>query len=551
MVDRFADHSWRNFLRSLVFVLIGLLFGVVQAAELRQPLPDAHALTNVRIITEPGRVIETGSIVIRNGLIEAVGADIPIPEDARVHVFEREEDQDPITIYPGLIEPYLVVEIDDDDDDEESETPAGRHPLINPDRRLGTRHWPEDAVEGLRRSGFTTALMVPGDGLLRGHGLIANLGSDGLSHNLIDPRFGQAASLEARAEQRQFPGSLMGAVAQLRQTLADAQWQAQARAAWQRNPRQARPLWLEGLDDLAPMIAGTTPLIFDSRDLLDTLRIFELIEPGDIDLVLVGHGEEYRRLEAMDDRRVTHILPLNFPEAPDVKGEDDRNASLEQLRHWHLAPDNPKLLAEADIPLLFTTHGLSQPGDIFEQLARAVERGLDPDLALAALTTDPAGWLGLQDRAGRIAPGLMANLVVVEGELLAENPSINEVWIDGNRHVLAALEPPGVDPAGTWALTLGLGGMGDVDASLILSGPPTGMEGSLTVMGNETPLSDVRVSGERVIATIDAARFGSSGTISIRLDIDGDRARGTGSGPFGEFTIRGRRTGGPDEEEAS
>ena len=536
-------------MRFLVLVATGLLFGAAQAAELRQPVPDAHALTNVRIVTEPGRVIESGSIVIRNGLIEAVGARITIPDDARVHVFDREEGQDPITIYPGLIEPYLVVEIEDDEEDKE--TPTGRHPLIHPDRRLGARHWPEDAVEGLRRSGFTTALMVPGDGLLRGQGLIANLGADGLSHNLLNPRFAQVASLEARGEQRQFPGSLMGAVALLRQTLADAQWQVQARAAWQRNPAQARPQWLEGLDDLAPMIGGTTPLIFASQDLLDTLRILELIEPGDIDLVLVGHGEEYRRLQALADRRVTHILPLNFPEAPDVKGENDRNASLEQLRHWHRAPDNPKLLAEADIPMLFTTHGLSRPGEIFEQLVKAVERGLDPDRALAAMTTDPARWLGLQDRAGRIGPGLMANLVVVEGELLAESPSINEVWIDGKRHVLAALEPPGVDPAGTWALTLGLGGMGDVDASLVLSGPPTGMEGSLTVMGNETPLTDVRVSGERVIVTIDASRFGGSGTISIRLDIDGDRARGSGSGPFGEFTIRGRRTGGPDEEEAS
>jgi hypothetical protein len=532
--------------------LLVLVAGTALAADLRQPVPEVHALTDLRIVTSPGQVIESGTIVIRDGIIVAVGADITVPDDARVLAFEREDEEDPITVYPGLIEPYLLIEVKADSEDDDKTTPAGRHELVQPDRRLRARDWPDDKIQGLRQAGFTTVLMAPADGLLRGHGLVANTGQGGLSPNLLKPAFGQFASFDGRASQRGFPNSLMGAVALMRQTFDDARWQAAARQAWDRNPAQPRPEWLEGLDDLAPVFEGRTPLVFESQDLLDTLRILEFIEPGDIDLVMVGHGEEYKRLHALENRPVRHILPLTFPDAPDVRDADDRNVSLEDLRHWHHAPTNPKQLVDADIPLLLTTHDQSQPGALFEQIATAIERGFDADRALAALTTEPAAWLGLSDRIGRIATGMMANLVIVEGELFAEDgPSITEVWVDGRQHVLAALVPPGVDPAGTWALTLGVGGMGEVDASLVLRGPPTNMEGALIVMGSEAPLSDVRVSGERVIATIDASRLGAAGTITIRMDIDGERARGTGSGPFGEFTVRGRRTGGPDEEEVN
>jgi hypothetical protein len=247
---------------------------------------------------------------------------------------------------------------------------------------------------------------------------------------------------------------------------------------------------------------------------------------------------------------VRHILPLKFPEAPDVEEGRERDVSLEVLRHWHRAPENPARMVDAGIPLMITTHGLSSPVDLFARLAEAIERGLDPEAALAAVTTEPARWLGLEDRAGRIRPGMMANLLVVEGELFTESPAIAEVWVDGQRHVLASLEPPAVDPAGTWNLVLGLGGMGDVEATLLLEGAPTSMTGTLSAMGNDSPLSEVRVSGERVTATIDSGRFGGSGTISIRLDIDGERARGNGSGPFGEFSVRGQRSARPDNKEA-
>lgn len=528
-------------------LLLALLAPItLPAAELRQPAPDVHALVGVRIVSAPGQVIDSGTVVIRDGIIEAVGAAVSVPPDARIHEFTREEGQDPMVVYPGLIEPYLPIEFPEPED---GSTPAGRHALIHPDRRVSAADWPTDRIDELRKAGFTTALIAGADGLIRGHGVIANTGDGGLRGNRLAGDFGQFLSFADRSEGRTFPNSLMGAVALVRQTLDDARWQAQAREAMQRNPAQARPEWLEGLDDLRPALAGDTPMVFESQDLLDTLRILEFMPRGETDLAIVGHGAEYQRLDALAERPVRHILPLDFPQAPDVEQGKERDVALEVLRHWHRAPENPARLLEAGVPLMITAHGLSSPGQLYARLAEAVERGLDADAALAAVTTEPARWLGLENRAGRIGPGMMANLVVVEGELLTENPAITEVWVDGRRHVLASLEPPAVDPAGRWDLVLGLGGMGDVEATLSLEGPPTRMTGTLNVMGNDNPLNEVRVSGERVTATIDGGRFGSSGTISIRLDIDGERARGNGSGPFGDFSVRGQRSARPDDDQ--
>jgi hypothetical protein len=408
---------------------------------------------------------------------------------------------------------------------------------------LEAASWPAEQIAAHRSAGFTTAALAPSSGLLRGRSLLANLGDGGLSANLLDADVAQHAHLHERHPDGEYPQSLMGSVALFRQTLLDARWQARARAVWNENPGQARPEWLPGLDALAPVLAGDQPLVFAARDPMDSLRILDLVA-DDIDLVLLGHGEEYKRL-ADFERKVPHIVPLDFPSAPDVEDENDRDASLELLRHWQRAPENPIRLIESDFPVLFTAHGQSNPGDLFGNVGTAVARGLDPDRALAALTTGPADWLGIADRAGRIAEGYMANFIVVDGELWTENPTISEVWIDGRRFELAKLQPPEVDPVGTWALTLGsVGGMGDIDAELVLTGEPTSLEGTMSVMGSELAVSEGRVSGTQVRLKLSA---GGSGTISVNFEVDGDRVRGNGSGPYGDFTVRGERSGPPGE----
>lgn len=544
--------------RIVLIVLATVWLSHTAAAEpvLRQAVPEVYAISGASLVPAPGELIENGTIVVRDGIIEALGVTVDIPADA--WRYEYDPEQSDVRIYPGLIDSYVPVKFDpqkgaeDSDNDEKSMRLApGRypHPLIHSERLLNSSVWPEDRIEALRRAGFTSAVLAPESGLVRGHSALVNLGEGGLAANLVEPALFQHFSLQARTSGRDFPNSLMGSVALLRQALSDARWQLAARQAWQRQPGQARPEFLEGLGALEAVLDRTVTPVFEAADALDSLRIAAVAGEYDLRPWMVGHGREYQRLDALSRSGLGQILPLDFPDAPDVD-QHERDISLPELRHWKLAPQNPARVMESGLPVVFTAHPHSTPETLFKHLARALEHGgLDPDLALAALTTGPAELLGIADRAGRLAPGYMANFVVVEGELLVESPAIQEVWVDGRRNVLTALKPPEIEPAGSWEISLIIEGMGTIPGQLHLEGQASALSGQLEVMGTPVPLAQVQVSGSRLNVRIDGARMGMPGSISFYLDIEGERGRGSGSSPQGSFDVRARRSTGPDTME--
>lgn len=545
-------------MRRTTFLLLFAFFGLGKALAtepvLRQPATDVFAVTGVRIVVAPGEVIEAGSLVVRDGVIAAVGAGIAIPPDATV--FEHDPEEARLTIYPGLIDVYVPVPFSGEEDEDNGEPVVHRpgqypHPLITPERRMSSRHWPLDRVEALRGAGFTTAVLAPDDGLVRGRSALVNLGEGGFGANVIEPELFQHVSLQARSAGRSFPSSLMGSMALLRQAFLDAQWQAEARSVWLANPGQRRPEFLEGIEALEALTGGDMTVVFEAADTLDSLRIAALAEEFGLSAWMVGHGREYQRLNSLAATGITQILPLDFPSAPDVDADVEREVSLQELRHWHLAPENPAKVMESGLGVLLTSHPHGSPGNLFEHLEKAIERGLDPDRALAALTTGPAEVLGLAGRAGRIEAGYMANFLLVEDDLFVASPSIREVWVDGRRHLLREVDPPEVEPAGEWAIELIVGGMGNIDATMVLHGAAPVLTGSLEIMGTQLPLSEARVSGKRLDVRIDGARLGMPGSFTLYMDIEGDRGRGAGSSPQGDFNVRGRRTGDPDQEDAA
>jgi imidazolonepropionase-like amidohydrolase len=184
-------------------------------------------------------------------------------------------------------------------------------------------------------------------------------------------------------------------------------------------------------------------LIVETREAADGERVARLAEELGIDVILVGSGDEHTSLESVSGTGLSYLLPLDFPPRPTVGDEDDLSISLEMLRRWDLAPENPRRLLDAGVRVAFTSHRMDEPRRIHEALATAIERGLTEERALAALTTTPAEMAGIADRAGTLEPGKMANLVVVEGSLFVERPRLVEVWIDGVRYPLDPAPPEG------------------------------------------------------------------------------------------------------------
>ena len=508
---------------------------------------QAQALVDVRIVTSPGNVIESGTVVLRNGVIEAVGAGIEPPADARI--WKREN----LTVYAGLIEPYATVAwpLPDGDDADKVAPQAGHtNTIVHPERDMTFHAQDEALLKKLRGAGFTTAVIAPKSGLFRGTSVLINLGEGSASSNLLARNVAQHVSIQpGRGTDRGYPGSLMGAVALTRQTLNDARWHRNAQRAYRSDSRQARPEINTALAALDRAAHGEERIVFETDDVLDTLRVAQVVAEFGLDAWVVGNGEEYKRIDAVAATGFPLLLPVNFPEAPDVGEDDDLTVNLEALRHWDAAPENPAMLASKGVRFAFTTHGLDSANQVQSRIAKAVERGLDANTALAALTTIPAEMLGYGDRLGTIEVGKVANLTVIEGEqLFDEKVKLREVWIDGKRHELKELKAPEVDPAGTWEMVTTAGDQ-KIPTTIVLEGDMNNVTGHLLVQGARIDFSSIEVSGKKVEFVLPGVSLGMPGDLEFSLEIKGDVASGSGTSPMGPFTIKGNRVGGSKDPE--
>jgi imidazolonepropionase-like amidohydrolase len=398
---------------------------------LRDNDPGVHALTGARIVVAPGRVLDNATIVIRNGIIEAVGANVTPPADARVW------DMSGRTLYPGWLDAYTSVGMP-------TEGPGNDAPA------RGALHWnpqvqswvdaaavlgADDArAQRLRSQGFTVAMTVPQLGMVRGHTAAVSLDGRGAQTSVLRGRIAQSITLDRDNRMGGgYPSSGMGAVAFLRQVFLDADWYRRAREVYNASPTGlTRPEFNVGLAALEAAVTGNQPVLFETADAEELLRALRVADEFTISPWLVGSGYEYRLLDRIASRDVPLILPIAFPDAPDVSDPADAiDVELDELRHWYLAPENPARLAAAGVDFALTSFGLDTNDSFLANVRQAVRRGLPADTALAALTTNPARLLGLDRSHGTLETGKVANIVVADGDLFADGSGIVEVWVDG------------------------------------------------------------------------------------------------------------------------
>ena len=432
---------------------MGLVAGHVPAAPpatapidgLRQNTPAVHALVNVRIVSEPGKVIEKGTIVIRDGVIEAAGQGLKPPAEARVWDLTGK------TVHAGLIDAYSEITIP-----AEARRAGAPHwnPQIAPQLDAADHYTADEALNAkLRGQGIAARLVAPGSRIIKGRSIVVSTGATDNTRAILKSGVAQHFRLTVSfgGERDQYPASPMGAVALARQTMLDADWYAKAWAAWRGNNRLPRPERNDALESLAASLGGNQPVMIDAANEQYFLRADRFAREFGLAVIIRGSGREYRRLEEIRATGRSIIVPVNFQQPPSVGTvEDSLDVSLAQLMHWDHAPENPARLDAAGIPIALTSHGLKDPATFLSSVRRAVERGLSPNSALKAVTTTPAELIGMSDRLGRIAPGMVANLVVTDGDLFAKKTKLIETWVDGRRFELD--KQPDVDIRGAWSL---------------------------------------------------------------------------------------------------
>ncbi|MEZ4650965.1 MAG: amidohydrolase family protein [Candidatus Eisenbacteria bacterium] len=425
--------------------------------------PRVHAIVGARIVPEAGRSIEDGTVIVRDGTIEAVGQGIPIPPDARVW------NASGYTIYPGLIDPYVRVSRitgvetkaapPHEGPSDEPPVPGNGHPhpRVHPETFATDGVDLTDAqVADFRELGFTAAYLVPEDGIFRGRGALVSLRAGRSSDLALSPPRGQCIAYDVGEGKDDYPRSIMGVVALQRQTFLDTRHYLDATRIYDTYPAGLeRPERSRSFDALAAAATGRETTLIEVDDVLATLRAGKLAREFGLSAVLRASGEEYVYAEEVKALGYPLILPIAFPDAPYF--EDDLAAydvSLRSLRVWNEYPSNPKVLAELGVPFALTTDRLRKTSLLPRMVRAAIDRGLSADQVLRSFTIEAARIHGAEDRVGTIEKGKVANLTVTDGELFALGTTVRQVWVDGTPHLLEEKESQQATPFGSWRIEL-------------------------------------------------------------------------------------------------
>lgn len=553
-----------------LLLLPSLLFGNTDPTPvkgLHTNSPRVHALENATVVLSPGQQIEGATLVIRDGLIEAVGSNVEVPEDAR-----RWDLTDKI-VYAGFIDAYSQYGMPEGLKTFRSgggSEGAARRMQPTPST-LGASAWnllvsPEQdafnvfkpnakAAEGLNDAGFTTVATYPARGIFRGQGLLVHADGSSIKDATIKSQTSQHISFDTWNQSRSerpndswiYPVSLMGSIAQVRQTLYDAQWYEKVLEAYGKNPdKMEKPVEDSALAALQSLINQDQWALFKARNELSYQQIQKVADEFDLNYAMLGNGYEYRRTKILRELGKTLILPLSFPKTPHVERPDKSlGVSLEQLQHWKLAPSNAAFLKQAEIPFCFTSHFNSGPTEgLWDSIREIVKRGLSEADALAALTTDPAKLYSVEERLGTIEAGKIANLTIATGNLFRDGKArVSELWIQGNRIEKKAAKE--IDLTGGWSFNWsGIEGF--------KKGKVTGGGGKFSLKAGKATIPLSFQNNELIFAVKPSQLNAGDGEGLVRLQahVTTDELSGSGLLPSGEsFAWSALRMEGEKEEE--
>lgn len=376
--------------------------------------------------------IDNATLLVEKGKVVSCTANGPVPAHAVVHEMKGR------TLYPSFIDMYSDYGLPKQEGEsqgpgrmrgqgEQTEKGArGWNMAIKADKRAAAVFSPNaDAAKEYRDAGFATVLTHSMDGIARGTSALVTF-NPVAQFGLLKADAAAHFSFSKGSSTQQYPSSLMGSIALLRQTYCDVNWYKAGGSKEERN------LSLEAFSQSEKL-----PQIFEANEKWNILRADKVGDEFGVQYIFKGGGDEYQRLDEIKATNGALILPLQFPAAYDVSDPYlTRLISLEEMKHWEMAPSNAFLVYQKGIPFVLTTHGLSDKKDFLPNLRKAIQRGLPETEALKALTNNPAAWLNVSDQVGALKTGMWANFFVTNGNVFEEGTLILEHYVQGDRNVV-------------------------------------------------------------------------------------------------------------------
>lgn len=437
--------------------------------------PVAYAIKGAKIIAGRGVRIENGTIVIRRGVIEALGPvdHVTIPFDAETI------DGAGLVVYPGFLDLYTTLGVPAGTP--RSRTGSGKTANLS---NFALAQTPEDDRHGItpefevanvldlsatlvqsrRKLGFTDLLAAPGGAIATGQSAFASLGGQPRReailrgpvalHINLQPPFEPAPPRDPGSPAtpttfrsrpfsgpRAYPVALMGCIATLRQAFLDSEHQHELRDFHARHGGP-RPPFDPALDTLSDAQARSLSVWWEANSRDEIHRALDLAEEFGTDAVIVGGreaGQVAERLKALD---VPVVLRVDFPDEPKAAKNGSREKSnaapveparvlADRVAQWKERVGTAAALAKAGVRFGFASDGLTKPETFPAQVRKTIQAGLSADAALDALTRQAAEIAGLGDRLGTLETGKLGHLIALSGPYENEKSKLRFVMIDG------------------------------------------------------------------------------------------------------------------------
>ncbi|MBO9728043.1 MAG: amidohydrolase family protein [Chitinophaga sp.] len=528
LLSRCLTHALNRY-RSQVVLLALLGCGTYASAQetfpvngIADPREGCFAFTHATIVKDAQTTLQNATLVIRDGKIIAADPGAVIPKDAVVLDCKGKY------IYPSFVDIFSSYGL--------SEAKRGGSSWNAPPQFLsntkGAYGWNQairsevnavDLFTGddnkaapLREAGFGTVLTQQPDGIARGTAALVTLATVKENKAILREKAAAVYSFDKGTSTQNYPNSLMGCIALLRQTYLDAQWYKSQPA------KEGVNLSLQAWNANQQL-----PQVFEAADKWDVLRADKIGDEFGVQYIIKAGGNEYQRIPEMAATKATFILPLNFPGAIDMEDPADaRFVSLADMKHWEMAPAEAGAFEKANIPFCLTAADLKDVKQFMANVRRAIAYGLSEQKALEALTKTPATILKAYDKVGSLEAGKLANFLIASGPIFSDKTVLYQNWIQGNRYIIKS--DGWNDIRGIYTVTLTPGNSYSVEVRGTASAP------LLSVLQKDTLPGRIDVNGKLVSISLPLAKNSKS---SIRLSgiISGNSWAGTGADTSGNL----------------
>lgn len=551
----------KKLLSFLFLTFSALVESTAQEETQLAPVSNTYAITDAIIVQSPGRKIDRGVVIIKNGIIASVGKDISIPADAIVIR------ADSMFVYAGFIDGLTRAGVNKPKEESKDKVKDPGNPPpdkagINPQVDVRNFLNPNDkGLEELRNAGFTAAQVVPHGNLMPGQAAIVLTGAPSADAMLLTGR--SALYSELSGSGSVYPNTILGVMAKWRELYRQSA-QAKAYEALYAGNRSGleRPQADVTKEAFYPVIDQKQPVLFKAEKVLDIHRIFSLKNDLNFTLTVAELKEGWAAINKIKSSGAKVFLSLDLPEEVKKDSKEKKEEQVvtpktaAQLEHERLEKRRAEAIAnhtgqaanfqKAGISFGFSTMS-AKPKDIHANLRRMISAGLSEDAALAALTTTPAQLLGLSDRLGTIDNGKIANLVVSDKSYFNEKAKVRHVFVDGKLYtndIKEAKKSDGkVEIEGNWSTTSQTP-QGNTANKVVFKKEGGGFTGTISGANLPAPvdLKEVSLDGNTLGYKYSINAGGQPLMVEVEVKVEGDAFKGTlTAGQFGSFPIEGTK----------